>query len=174
MSDVFEQVKGVLNSTPDRWNRLVGSIPDDLLKRAPAPREWSALECLQHLIDTESIFAFRVRAFLAGQDFPAFDPDTQGTRPGVTSAAAMAAEFARRRADSLPLLATLTPADLPRRSRHAELGPVSLDEMLHEWAAHDLMHTVQAERALMQPFIVCAGPWRHYFADHDVERPKKP
>jgi hypothetical protein len=173
MSDVFEQVKGVLSSTPDRWNNLVGSIPDELLKRAPGPKEWSALECLQHLIDTEHIFPFRVRAFLAGQDFPAFDPDTQGTKPGVTSATKMVAEFAHLRAESLSLLTTLRPADLGRRARHAELGPVSLDEMLHEWAAHDLMHTVQAERALMQPFIARSGPWRSYFADHDVELPRK-
>jgi hypothetical protein len=173
MSDVFEQVKGVLSSTPDRWNNLVDSLPDELLKRGPAPHEWSALECLQHLIDTEQVFAFRVGAFLAGQDFPAFDPDTQGTPPGITSAAEMVAEFAHVRAESLALFTTLTSADLARRARHAELGPVSLDEMLHEWAAHDLMHTVQAERALMQPFIASSGPWRHYFADHDVERPKK-
>jgi hypothetical protein len=125
------------------------------------------------LIDTESVFQFRVRAFLAGQDFPAFDPDTQGAKPGITSAVQMAAEFTRLRPESLTLFLTLTPADLARRARHAELGPVSLDEMLHEWAAHDLMHTVQAERALMQPFIARSGPWRHYFADHDVERPKK-
>jgi len=28
------------------------------------------------------------------------------------------------------------------------------------------MHTVQAERALMQPFIEGCGPWRPYFRDH--------
>jgi hypothetical protein len=43
---------------------------------------------------------------------------------------------------------------------------VSLNEMLHEWAAHDLNHTIQAERALMQPFIQESGPWQPYFADH--------
>jgi hypothetical protein len=30
--------------------------------------------------------------------------------------------------------------------------------MIHEWAAHDLMHTIQGERALMQPFIADCGP----------------
>ena len=38
----------------------------------------------------------------------------------------------------------------------------------NEWAAHDLMHTVQAERALLQPLIGGSGPWRLYFKDHDV------
>ena len=40
--------------------------------------------------------------------------------------------------------------------------------MLNEWAAHDLMHTVQAERSLMQPFIERCGAWREFFSDHDA------
>jgi hypothetical protein len=107
-----------------------------------------------------------VRAFLAGQDFPAFNPDSQGTKPGGTPPADLAAEFNQLRQESLAVLAQITPADLGRQARHGELGPVTLGEMLHEWAAHDLMHTVQAERALMQPFIRGSGPWQVYFSDH--------
>jgi hypothetical protein len=33
------------------------------------------------------------------------------------------------------------------------------------------MHTVQAERALMQPFIQGCGPWQVYFTDH-LPRPE--
>jgi hypothetical protein len=161
MDDVIEQVKSVLITTPDRWNGLVDSIPIELLKRVPAPNEWSALECLQHLIDTErNVFPTRLRAFLAGQDFPAFDSDTQGAKPCTENAIEMVAEFTHLRAESLALLTKVVPDDLSCKSRHAELGPVSLNEMLHEWAGHDLMHTVQAERALMQPFIGGSGPWR--------------
>ena len=58
------------------------------------------------------------------------------------------------------------PSDLNKGSRHKELGPVTMSELLHEWAGHDLMHTVQAERALMQPFIRGCGPWQVYFQDH--------
>jgi hypothetical protein len=46
---------------------------------------------------------------------------------------------------------------------------VTLRQQINEWAAHDLMHVVQAERAVMQPFITATGPWRSYFADHDVD-----
>jgi hypothetical protein len=41
--------------------------------------------------------------------------------------------------------------------------------MLHQWVGHDLGHIVQAERALMQPFIAGSGPWRGFFEDDDVE-----
>jgi hypothetical protein len=33
------------------------------------------------------------------------------------------------------------------------------------------LHVVQAERAVMQPFIASTGPWRASFADHDAEVP---
>ena len=40
------------------------------------------------------------------------------------------------------------------------------------WAAHDLNHTIQAERALMQPFMLGCGPWRSFFRDHEVGVPE--
>jgi hypothetical protein len=168
MDDVIAKTRGVLSATPSRWTALAEHVAADLLGRSPAPSEWSAIECLQHLVDAERwVFPVRIQAFLAGQDFPKFDPDSQGTKPAAgQSPRDLAAEFARLRAASLEALARLTPADLERRARHQELGPVTLSELLHEWAAHDLMHTVQAERALMQPFIQGCGPWQSYFTDH--------
>ena len=169
MKDVLTSASAVLSATPARWASLSLTVPADLLALPPAPGEWSALECLQHLVDTEPVFQFRVDAFLAGRDFPAFDPDSQGTKPDARRTPAdLAAEYARLRAASLAALARLTPGDLDRQAIHQELGRVTLSEMIHEWAAHDLMHTVQAERALMQPFIRGSGPWLNYFKDHTV------
>ena len=168
-TELLNVVSAMLATTAERWQRLTADLPRELLTRAPAPGEWSAVDCLRHLLDTEHyVFPSRVRAFLAGQDFPNFDPDAQ-KRDTVEqpSPAALAAEFARLRAENLALLATLRPEDLARTARHSELGPVTLGQMLHEWAAHDLNHTVQAERALMQPFIAGSGSWRSSFADHD-------
>lgn len=166
--DILAWSRSVLSATPARWLSLCEALPPELLTLPPAPGEWSALQCLQHFVDTEqTVFAARVRFLLAGQDFPAFDPDSQGTRPGLTQAPLeMARTFNAQRQESLALVAGLTESDLERRARHQELGPVTLRELLHEWAGHDLMHTVQAERALMQPFIRGCGPWMKYFADH--------
>jgi len=159
----------VLSTTPERWDALCENLSPELLRRKPEPGEWSALDCLCHLLDTEKyVFPARVKAFLAGQDFPAFNPDVDGARDTGQTPAVLAAEFAGLRAGALAQLRTLVPADLERGARHAELGPVTLGQMLQEWAAHDLMHTVQAERALMQPFIAQCGPWRAYFTDHDA------
>ena len=162
----------VLRVDGARWHALATGLDRDLLLRSPAPGEWSALECLGHAADTEAaVFAARVRAILAGQpSFPAFDPDAESTPvTAATNPADLADRHAALRAESLALLAKVTEADLDRTARHADLGPVTLRELINEWAAHDLMHVVQAERAVMQAFIPGSGPWRPYFADHDVD-----
>ncbi len=166
--EIIAATCAVLSTTPSRWLALTEQLPLDLLTRPPAPGEWSALECLQHLVDTERwVFPARVGYLLAGQDFPDFDPDSQGSAPdGDQSPAGLAAEFAHLRAEALRGLELVTPADLACQARHQELGLVTLGELLHEWAGHDLMHLVQAERALMQPFIQGCGPWQPYFRDH--------
>jgi DinB superfamily len=169
MDDLIGQVRALLSSTPSRWEALTRTLPDALLTRAPAPGEWAAVDCLRHLLDTErGVFPVRVRAFLAGEDLKAFDPDKEGSPDAGQAPSALAAELTRRRAESLALLATVTPADLARTASHSEYGQVTLEQMLYEWAAHDLNHTIQAERAVMQPFIAGSGPWRSNFADHDI------
>lgn len=172
MEDILSAAYSILQTTPVHWLNLVATIPIDLLSRRPAPGEWSALECLQHLVEAERrAFPTRVEAVLAGREIPRFDPDRQGLKPetATLSAGDLAAEFTVLRQQSLVTFSKVTPADLPRQSHHQELGTVSLSELIHEWAAHDLMHTVQAERALMQPFILGCGPWIPYFRDHLVD-----
>lgn len=171
MDDLLSRVRTVLEATPLRWTSLMELLPQDLLTLAPAPGEWSALECLVHILDTErGVFPVRVQAFLAGQDFPGFNPDAEGSDAGSQSPMALAIEFARLRQENLALLEQVKPADLERRARHAELGMVTLAQLLNEWATHDLNHTVQAERALMQPFLQGCGPWQMYFTDHLIQK----
>jgi hypothetical protein len=160
----------ILASTPNRWLEITRHVSPELLAQAPKPGEWSAVECLQHLIDTERwVFPLRVRAFLAGQDFPAFNPDAQGSQGSIAPAPLeLSEEFNRLRKTNLELLATLSAEDLVRSARHAELGPVTLSELLHEWTAHDLDHTIQAERALIQPFVQGCGPWQVYFKANTI------
>ena len=167
--NIVSVVTALIATTPQRWAGLINTLPPELLTRRPAPGQWSALECLQHVIDTEGVLHSRLQAFMDGRDFPAFDPDRQGTSPDAQEPAELVRRFAGLREASLAALAQIRPADLSRRVRHQELGPVTLGEMVHEWAAHDLNHLVQAERALMQPFIEGCGPWQPYFADHVVK-----
>jgi hypothetical protein len=174
MDDLIDHLTDILRVDGERWRALANGLDRELLARRPRPGEWSALECLGHAADTETfVFAARIRAIRDGRpELPSYDPDAQATPITAQSdPAAIAERLAGQRRDSLALLATVTEEELDRTSRHLELGPVTLRELLNEWAAHDLMHIVQAERAVMQPFIPASGPWRSYFADHDADRP---
>ncbi len=171
MDTILTWSRAVLETTPARWITLAQNLPADLLLRQPAAGEWSAAACLLHLIDAErEVFPVRVLAMLAGQDFTAFHPgDHASELAGRPVLSDYVAEFSRLRSEGLAVLARVKPEDLGRRGKHPELGTVTLSELLHEWAAHDFNHTVQAERALMQPFIQGCGPWQVYFTDHIVK-----
>jgi hypothetical protein len=175
MSDLLPRAIALLRLDGERWHALGTGLDRDLLARQPAPGEWSALQCLVHSVNSEAaIFATRVRNMLAGgTEMQYYDPDKEMTPVGPdTDPAAVAEQLRAMRAESLALLATVSEADLGRTARHSELGMVTLGQQLNEWVAHDLMHVVQAERAVMQAFIPATGPWRPYFADHDVDAPK--
>ena len=174
MITLLEDVQAVLSTTPERWQRLVSTLPIDLLTRPPVTGEWSALNCLQHLLDSERLlFPVRCHAFLAGQDLDDFDPQKPHADPDSQTPEQLANTFAQYRQESLVLLKQVKDDDLGRTAQHPKLGTVTLAEMLHTWAAHDLMHTVQAERALMQPFMLGCGPWRPFFRDHEIGVPKE-
>jgi hypothetical protein len=172
MDHLIERLAAVLRINGERWQALATGLDRELLARRPEAGEWSALECLGHTVDTEeAIFTWRIHGFLDGVEvLPSYDPDVQGTPvTDATDPLELARQLAPRRAANVELVRSVTETDLDRRSRHSELGPVTLREFLNEYWAHDTMHLVQAERALMQGFIPDTGPWRHYFVDHDVE-----
>src|SRR5262245_59978947 len=142
MTDLLDSATRILSTTPGRWQRLVERTPEELLRRTPAEGEWSAADCLNHLLVAErAVFGQRLRAILDGRDMAAFDPNAprepQAEREPRDLAAALEAERARH----LDMLRGLTPADLDRSSRHPEYGMLPLRVILNAWTAHDLQHT---------------------------------
>lgn len=169
-SSILRWSKAVLSITPARFLSLANALPLELLTMLPAPKEWSALECLHHLVVLErSAMPRRITAFLSGGTFPVVDfAAAKAEIPTI----GLAAEFELCRASSLVILDQVTEADLTRELRHPTFGLITLEMFLHHWAGHDLMHTVQAEHALMQPFIRGVGPWRGNYTDHIVHPPQ--
>jgi hypothetical protein len=169
MTDVLDSARRLLSTTAGRWLSLVEAAPDELLRRPPAPGEWSAADCLDHLLLAErAVFGARLRAVLEGRDLVTFDPDAPHDPALEHAPREVATALAAERAENLAVLSDLTPADLERTGRHPEYGMIALRVVLNTWAAHDLQHTVQAEEALMQAFIPGTGPFRPRFADHEL------
>jgi hypothetical protein len=53
------------------------------------------------------------------------------------------ASFARQRQANVKWLKKLRPAQQKRRGRHQEVGVISVEELVTEWALHDLGHIKQ-------------------------------
>ena len=105
MENLLQEVREALTATPARWLTLTETVSPAALEQTPAPGEWSAAECLGHLIQTErDVFPVRVRNFLAGEDLSGFTP-SGATGDTPRSLRELAAEFARLRAANLELIA---------------------------------------------------------------------
>ena len=135
----------------EAWQRMIEAAGDDLRER-PADEEWSVVELLGHMTDSEMVTSVRYRWVLA-EDRPAL--------PGYDQEA-WTAQF-NHRSDDPELLLTLfgalrlanldlwerTPAeDRGRVGIHAERGPESFDLLFRLQAGHGRVHLAQAEEAL--------------------------
>jgi DinB superfamily len=128
---------------------------DDVAGWRPEPGEWSANECVGHLIEAERRgFAGRIRTILgAVRTDGSFEPPILETwdPPAVAAArrdherpaAELAGEFAATRTDSVALVKSLTERDLGRSGMHPEVGDLRVDELLAEWVHHDRNHIRQ-------------------------------
>jgi uncharacterized damage-inducible protein DinB len=164
--------RSILATTPQRWASLAESVPEELLQRPPSLGEWSAADCLRHLLTVErDLLGVRLRHILDGQgELIPYDPNAPREPIVERSLREMIAAFLAARRETNEIVANLKPEDLDRSSFHPEYQvDVTLGELLDLWAAHDLQHTVQAEEALMQAFIPGTSVWRPEFAAHDVE-----
>ncbi len=115
MNTWLEQVQAILTTTPERWQQLVNTLPLDLLTRPPVEGEWSALNCLQHLLVAErQLFPIRFRAFLTGQNFDPFDPNQQHPDLNAQTPEQLVAAFVRARQENLVLIKQVQDDDLAR------------------------------------------------------------
>ena len=124
----------------------------DRLRIRPAPGEWSVLECIGHIFDSEMVVSARVRWILAEDE-----PDIVGydqalwvaeLRHNEDDPALLLATFEAIRRANLDLWARRPVADRRRVGRHRERGPESYDMTFRLAAGHDRIHLAQARRAL--------------------------
>jgi hypothetical protein len=140
--------------TPALLRDLIADAGADL-RAKPEASEWSAYQCIAHIVDAELVIAGRYRWILAHDepDILPYDQDLWVSRFHASQeedAESMLAFFeAVRRAD-LDLWRGTPPVDRARFGLHRERGPESYELTFKLTAGHDLVHTEQARKAVAQ------------------------
>ena len=130
--------------------RAIEGLSPQQLRQPERQGKWSIGQILQHLADSEVVWAWRMRLILA-QDRPrltGYDQDLWAERLHYDRADPSEALelFALLRRANLRLVDGSSPADLKRVGVHAERGEESLDHLCRLYAGHDLLHLRQIER----------------------------
>jgi len=145
---MLKDVIPILASTPDKLKREIASMSSQEMKRRPAANKWSVQEVLAHMDDIEEI-GMRARvAALIETDDPILLPIDQEKRAeemkyNRINPLKSLAGLARQRQANVKWLNRLRPAQQKRRGTHQEVGVISVEELVTEWALHDLGHIKQ-------------------------------
>jgi hypothetical protein len=136
------------------WRELIDRADGDLRTR-PAPGEWSVLDCLAHLADSELVTSARYRWVLAEDEPPLQSWDQEAWAARLHSGfsthddpATLLDLLAALRRANVALWERTSPADRARIGIHAERGPESFELLFRMQAGHGRVHRDQAERAL--------------------------
>jgi hypothetical protein len=151
----------LLESTPAILRGLMSEISDEDARWKPAPDRFSIAEVLSHLSHTEGhCYRARVDRFLSEQ-LPAFEADDAQMHLDVYRNADPEEDFGHfeeQRETNLELLRGLPAEAGQRKAMHSAAGEITLSQMLHEWALHDIGHIRQiAELVRARKYLAGAG-----------------
>ncbi len=153
---------GLLAATPGILRGLMVELTDEDARWKPAPERFSVAEVLAHLSHSEShCYRMRLDRFLA-ETRPTFEPDDAQMYLDLYRDADPQdafVHFEKQRKANVEYLRTLPSQAGSRVALHQEAGEITLNQMLHEWALHDLGHTRQiAELVRARKYLPGAGP----------------
>jgi hypothetical protein len=152
----------LLEATPAVLRGLMSELSEEDARWKPAEDRFSIAEVLSHLSHSEvDCYRARVDRFLSEQ-MPEFEPDDAQMHLEVYRNADPEVEFGNfedQRESNLELLRALPAEAGSRKALHRTAGEITLSQMLHEWALHDLGHVRQiAELVRARKYLAGAGP----------------
>jgi uncharacterized damage-inducible protein DinB len=154
----------LLEKTPGLVELLLRDVPQDVLEWKPAQSRWSITEILGHMLGIEQLYEQRARKMVL-DDSPILPPYVQAEEVKLAhkTAGQHLERFLGLRRAFVIYLHSIPSSAATRTGRHHEIGTVTLSEMLHELANHDLGHLRQiAELYRSRAFYPYAGPFQKY------------
>jgi len=154
----------LLEKTPGLLELLLRDVPAEVLQWKPAAGRWSITEVLAHLLIIEQLYEQRSRSMVIEQS-PALAKYAPPAAPDVLKKPPRQylEEFTALRRAFVFFLHSVPSAAAAHTGNHPEMGIITLSQMLHELANHDLGHIRQiAELYRAYSFYPHAGPFQRY------------
>jgi DinB superfamily len=154
----------LLEKTPGLLELLLRDVPQELLEWKPAPNRWCIAEVLGHMAGIEQLYEQRARKIVL-DDSPPLPPYVAPEEFEVRQRTARQhlERFEGLRRAFVFYLHSVPSSAGSRTGRHHEMGVITLSQMLHELANHDLGHLRQiAELYRAHAFYPHAGPFQKF------------
>ena len=155
----------VLASTPSVMRAMLAPLPDELIA-APGPEGWCARDVVAHLAARQhAAIVGRISAVLErqGATMPDVPQSLMDVRPHRSRPLdELLREFEDGRVGAVALLRRVTPEQLSWRGVHSGLGELSIADVIHHLAYHDLMHVSQAADLALAPLEPLRGAMRQF------------
>lgn len=142
-----------LRETPVVLAERVAGLPDAALRERTTPGEWCVAELIGHLLDNERVYRrerFGAILAAAGATFTGYDQEAMVRDGGYATAeiVALLRAFADARAETLALLAVLTPEQWRYTGTRRDRGTFTVAGLAGMLAAHDRTHLAQIAEAV--------------------------
>ncbi len=158
---MLKTVLDTLSTTPQKLEQEISTLSRRELVTRPAPGKWSVQEILAHLADVEEL-GMRARvAEMIEQPNPTLLPYDQEARAVELDYSKIdprksLARLTQQRRANVRWLRTLRPAQFKRRANHEGVGSITVEELVTEWAFHDISHLrqiLEIKRRLLFPHM---------------------
>jgi hypothetical protein len=158
---MLKTVLDTLSTTPRKLEQEISTLSRREIATRPAPGKWSVQEILAHLADVEGL-GMRARvAEMIEQDNPTLLPYDQEARAvelhyGKIDPRKSLASLTQQRRANIRWLRTLRPVQFKRRANHEGVGRITVEELVTEWAFHDISHLrqiLEIKRRLLFPHM---------------------
>jgi len=163
----LSHVETVLSGTVPTLKSLLSGLPSEMQLTNEGGKSWSCYDIIGHLIHgekTDWIPRLDIILNAIDKNFEPFDRFAQERESVGKDFDQLMEEFSVLRNENLLKLKSfkLDEDDFQKEGIHPHFGPVTVENLLSAWAAHDLGHIYQVSRVVAKQFKNQTGPWPEY------------
>lgn len=166
----LDKATEILRQTPYTLQRMLEDLSPEWTKSEANKENWAPYDVIGHLIHCEETDWIPRAEVILAQDrnktFEPFDRFAQFEKSNGKPLGDLLTEFAHLRSSNVEKLIRwqLTPEKLALKSKHPELGEVTMEHLLSTWVVHDLGHIRQIVRYMAAKYSENVGPWKQYLS----------